>query len=133
MKVLKNETSLVIETWDDPGDYPSGAGAGPLPSYDYVSGIDGAFVVSLTHAEMLEFIAMQHFNREEFNEWLNEWMALPSFDGILSCVWRGSLKGYVLTLEVIEVERDPNWNPSPEDNEEAAYEEFREDRDRGLI
>ena len=23
------------ETWDDPGDYPSRAGGGPLPSYDY--------------------------------------------------------------------------------------------------
>lgn len=23
------------DTWDDPGDYPSNAGGGPLPSYDY--------------------------------------------------------------------------------------------------
>ena len=24
-----------VETWDDPGDYPSGAGGSRLPSYDY--------------------------------------------------------------------------------------------------
>lgn len=29
------EPSLCVETWEDPGDYPSGAGAGPLPSYPY--------------------------------------------------------------------------------------------------
>lgn len=33
--VLYNTLSFEVETWDDPGDYPSNAGAGPLPSYKY--------------------------------------------------------------------------------------------------
>lgn len=30
------EDGCETERWDDPGDYPSGAGGGPLPSYDYL-------------------------------------------------------------------------------------------------
>ncbi len=30
------DAELAMETWDDPGDYPSGAGSSPMPSYDYL-------------------------------------------------------------------------------------------------
>ena len=122
MKILNNNTSVLIGTWVDPGDYPSGAGAGSLPSYSYVEGIDGELVVQITHAERLAFLI--HSNREEFNEWLNNTIDLPSFDGILSCVWQGSLNrrgisragikdNYILTLKVVEIEVDPNWCSKP--------------------
>jgi hypothetical protein len=45
MKVISNTLKPVVERWDDPGDYPSGAGSGPLPSHDYVAYIDGQIVV----------------------------------------------------------------------------------------
>lgn len=34
---MHNTLTFDVERWDDPGDYPSGAGSGPLPSYDYVT------------------------------------------------------------------------------------------------
>lgn len=33
--VVSNTLHFSVERWDDPGVYPSGAGGGPLPSYDY--------------------------------------------------------------------------------------------------
>lgn len=30
-----DEADTITETWDDPGDYPCGAGGYPLPSYTY--------------------------------------------------------------------------------------------------
>ena len=36
-----------MDCWDDPGDYPSNAGAGPLPSYTFVAGVDGQIVIDL--------------------------------------------------------------------------------------
>ena len=47
MKVISSTLKPIIERWDDPGDYPSGAGAGPLASYDYVEYVDGSVVVEL--------------------------------------------------------------------------------------
>jgi len=41
-----------IERWDDPGDYPSGAGGGPLPSRLFVSWVDGELVVELEDADL---------------------------------------------------------------------------------
>ena len=35
MKVLSNTLKVEWDQWDDPGDYPSNAGAGPLPSYKF--------------------------------------------------------------------------------------------------
>lgn len=41
MKIIKNEFFQEFDTWDDPGDYPSNAGSGPLPSYTYFLGLGG--------------------------------------------------------------------------------------------
>lgn len=54
MKMLEDTLEVVIETWDDPGDYPSGAGSGPLPSYDYVAEVVGTVVVELTNEEFAD-------------------------------------------------------------------------------
>ena len=41
LRDLKPDLTLVfdvdIETWSDPGDYPSSVGRGPLPSFDYIT------------------------------------------------------------------------------------------------
>lgn len=50
-KLLKNEFELLIETWDDPGDYPNALAAGPLPSYQYLAGMEGDARYQLTYAE----------------------------------------------------------------------------------
>jgi hypothetical protein len=51
-ELISNSMELLIETWDDPGDYPSNAGQGPLPSYDYIDGIDGEASFHLTNTEL---------------------------------------------------------------------------------
>jgi len=56
MKIIKDTLEPIIETWDDPGDYPSGAGGGPLPSYKYIDGCEGELVIELAPAEILQMI-----------------------------------------------------------------------------
>ena len=41
--VLSDTLEFSVERWDDPGDYPSGAGAGPLPS-EYSAMAEGVLV-----------------------------------------------------------------------------------------
>lgn len=45
---------IELDTWDDPGDYPSGAGSGPLPSYNFVAGVEGKVVVELEDGDEVE-------------------------------------------------------------------------------
>lgn len=44
---MKVTSSLKIEMgqWDDPGDYPSNAGGGPLPSYLYPESLEGTVTI----------------------------------------------------------------------------------------
>lgn len=51
MKIIENTLELVVDTWDDPGDYPSNAGQSPLASYQYVSGCDGELTLDLSASE----------------------------------------------------------------------------------
>lgn len=54
MKILSDTLEPVIERWDDPGDYPSGAGSGPLASYNYVADVAGEIVLELEASDFLE-------------------------------------------------------------------------------
>lgn len=137
MKVIKNDTAVLMGTWVDPGDYPNDVAAGPLPSYNYLEGVEGELVVELTDDEQFEVVLCKMLERttdshvvttedQIFSEWFDETVDPPLLDGILSCVWQGTLKGNILTLEVIEVEEDPNWQPwSAHD---LVYEQDKEDR-----
>lgn len=51
MKTITNTLKLRIDRWSDPGDYPSGAGGSPLPSRDFVEGVDGQIVVELSRED----------------------------------------------------------------------------------
>lgn len=53
MKILSDTLEPLIETWDDPGDYPSGAGGGPLPSEKYIATCEGEMVIELDIEDML--------------------------------------------------------------------------------
>lgn len=57
MKIIDNTLETYIDTWDDPGDYPSGAGGGPWPSEDFFSGVEGELAVELTNEEVTQFTA----------------------------------------------------------------------------
>ena len=65
MKTLSNTLELAIERWDDPGDYPSAAGAGPLPSYNYVAGVDGSIVLELESADFTDMVDLGFLSKEE--------------------------------------------------------------------
>jgi hypothetical protein len=54
VKTIKDELKLELDIWDDPGDYPSGAGSGPLPSYTFVAGVSGKIVVELEDEDTVE-------------------------------------------------------------------------------
>jgi hypothetical protein len=47
MKLIKSNFKPIFERWDDPGDYPSGAGAGPLPSHTYCVDIEGEAIIEI--------------------------------------------------------------------------------------
>ena len=54
MKIISDTLEPVIDSWDDPGDYPSGAGSGPLPSYDYVAEVAGEIVLELESSDFTD-------------------------------------------------------------------------------
>jgi len=41
MRITANTLKVHWARWDDPGDYPSGAGGAPLPSHHYVEDVTG--------------------------------------------------------------------------------------------
>jgi len=65
MKVIKNTLELVMERWDDPGDYPNGLAGGPLPSKDFVSRFEGSITVRLDEEEMGEAVEFYVADRTE--------------------------------------------------------------------
>ena|SRR5208283_3321526 len=102
MRILKNTLEPVIDSFDDPGDYPSNAGAGPLPSYDYFAGVEGELVLELTDEEMADFQADQ----KEFLD--NADILLP--EGILSVEWQvDKVEGNRVEVSVTEAEPDPDY------------------------
>jgi len=74
--VEKNTVDCYMDTWDDPGDYPSGAGGFPLPSYNY--GVcEGEVVVKswipFDHPALMQMTAadlIPQQDREGIMEWL---------------------------------------------------------------
>src|SRR5271169_3322290 len=78
MKTINNSLKLVFGTWDDPGDYPSGAGSGPLPSRQFVEYIDGTVEVELDAEDQkilydyadVEVYSVTFFNM--MNAWLKD-------------------------------------------------------------
>ena len=56
MKILENTLKVKLGRWDDPGDYPSNAGSGPLPSHDYVEEIEGHVLLKIENVgDLSEF------------------------------------------------------------------------------
>ena len=55
MEMITNTLSLLVERWDDPGDYPNALAAGPLPSYEYIAGLEGELRLLLSEEELAEY------------------------------------------------------------------------------
>jgi len=110
MKTLSNTLETLIEWWDDPGDYPSGAGAGPLPSYQYFAGMEGEVKVELEQKEVAEY--NQAVEDGEEQEWIQQNVDPKTPEEVGSVTWEHELKGNVLTLWSEECEADPDYQSS---------------------
>lgn len=117
MKIVNDTLEVLVETWDDPGDYPSGAGSGPLPSYDYLAGMEGELVYELSHKEYKEYLDV--IEKESLDFWMTEVSDYKLPDGIFSAKWQLDKveegENVLLTFSVIDVEADPNWKSEEPD------------------
>jgi hypothetical protein len=121
MKIISDTLSALVETWDDPGDYPNAIAAGPLPSYDYLAGVEGELVVEADAKEMSDIVVWG------WGEFLSQNSGIKLPDGILSVEWQldeivalqhGKL-GCRLTFSCVEANADPDYRgPEPPDHEE---------------
>jgi hypothetical protein len=116
MKTLSDDTRVLIETWSDPGDYPNAVAQGPLPSYQYVAGIEGEIKVELTWEEYQQFL-----EAESLQFWMHEVFDYEYPDGVCSAEWQHRVHGVnedkkpvALIIWADEVEADPNYRgPEP--------------------
>ena len=101
---LENTLELLIETWDDPGDYPSNAGSGPLPSYDYIAGIEGSLRLRLDETEIADLTeaTLCGPDSSEVHDVLEE--LILENDNYPENVFNVSRWEYVLDGEVLEIE-----------------------------
>lgn len=118
MKVLSNTLEAQWERWEDPGDYPSAAGSGPLPSYDYAESISGEIKLELTAEDAANCVGLTAGSGDfdAFAKTIDkELLELPA--GVTSVSkWRGELDQLTLTLTVhedaeIEGNRDDDEPP----------------------
>lgn len=121
MKLLKNTLKPNVEEWDDQGDYPSNAGAGPLPSYKYLAGVEGELVYELTDEEVNDYVADEVMFVENMKEPQGLVYELPN--GIDSAEWTSVLKEkdgkHCLELEAKSCEPDSNWSTEMYDPPES--------------
>ena len=110
MKIIKNTLELEIDEWSDPGQYPNALASGPLPSYDYIAGVDGEVIIELDQEELAAY-------QECPEDFLSD-LDIPMLDGVGS--WKfvvDELQGNVMTLHAEDVEGDPNWGVDEPDDE----------------
>jgi hypothetical protein len=132
MKTL-NTLALEIERWDDPGDYPSGAGAGPLPSYNYVGSVSGTIVVKLESSDFTEMVDAGFLSREvanaileaedipyEYRKEIKEFLLDQieyDLDRVRVTKWAVTFKGLQAFLEVEDFDANSWEPPEPEEPE----------------
>jgi len=122
MEITLDTIEPLVEEWSDPGDYPSNAGGGPLPSYSYLAGLDGELIIELNWAEYKSMLQW-----ENVGEWLREEVDYGLPDGILSADWEYEMSGgkiqwpwfwvrsnVILKICAFDAEGDPDWRDEPE-------------------
>lgn len=115
MKTIKNTLKIEIGRFDDPGDYPSGAGGYPLPSQDIVESIGGTLVVEL---ESEDFASMETETPtvEQIQDFIIDNPPDADLPGVTVGGW--SVDQVTLpnvTLSVEDFDADGSFDEGPED------------------
>jgi hypothetical protein len=84
--VISNDLDANYAVWDDPGDYPCGAGGSPLDSYAYVEEVEGTVVLALKPEEDEFWFECLHYAAE-----VSEYASFEE-------VYRVALDSYVFDL-----------------------------------
>ena len=114
MTIVSDTLEPLIEDWSDPGDYPNAVASFPLPSYQYMAGMEGELVLELTDGELAEM--QQTIECESLDFWMSEVVDYRLPAGVLDAKWQiDKIEGNTVTLSVIEVEPDPDWRNEPDD------------------
>ena len=125
MRIIRNSLKAVWDRWEDPGDYPSGAGAGLLPKGPWqLTGLDGSLGVQLTQKEMASLLMI---GWDQFVSAHTDGIDLP--DGVGSVLWETisigifvDISGSIfwdITLGCADCEIDPDYTgPEPPDHKE---------------
>lgn len=115
MRLERNTLAVEWDRWDDPGDYPSGAGSGPMRSFDYVADVTGEIVLILEPEDLAKFTEAPADGVVNLDAKL---IKLPA--PVTAVSWKWSLDGDRLTLTVDnekEIEagsRDDYDDPEPD-------------------
>lgn len=111
MQILQNHFQIEMDQWEDPGDYPSGAGGCRLPSYDYVGEVSGRLVVEFENDMP---------SGDELSKIADEFADIPT--GIKVNKWNCEVKGNTVTFEIEEFD-DSEYKT---DSCEPDYEDYDE-------
>lgn len=57
VRLISGNLNPYMASWDDPGDYPSNAGSGPLPSYSYVEDVEGSLSVLISDPNTIQILS----------------------------------------------------------------------------
>ena len=127
MKILSDTLETLIGRWDDPGDYPCGAGGYPLPSYDYIEGVEGELVVAFTQEEYTEFL--RHADVGEEQDWITQNVDPEMPEHIEEIRWSYERTGFrTLTRRVHEIIVTFEAEEASGNYEEPDYDDY-DDRD----
>lgn len=104
--VVTGELEVVVETWDDPGDYPSNAGAGPLPSHQYAVEVAGE--IQIVVSGEVDVKTGTYDSLEEANYRIFELLEEKLPIGISVSQWEVEVDGKTLKFRVADFE-GPDW------------------------
>ena len=98
MRIVKDTLELSVESDDDPGDYPSNAGSGPLPSRKYLI-MEGEVVMELVAEDVI--VMRDSVRDESLDFWMTEVVGHCLPREVLSVTWE--LDSEVMVGEVLMV------------------------------
>jgi hypothetical protein len=81
MIVISSTLKEQWDTWDDPGDYPSNAGSGPLPSVEYVSEVTGEVICKPEATDLITILQLDNGECDPIQEFFKRELS----DNGLSC------------------------------------------------
>jgi hypothetical protein len=82
-KNMSVNLTINYDRWEDPGDYPSGAGSGPLPPGPWqVDHVDGTVRVRLTREVRWEMIRY-----DTIQDWASKNIGTLDIEGVKSIKW----------------------------------------------